>query len=333
MKKIFTLFVIATILALGLTGCSKGGTDNADETTAIVATDNGWDSQMLHNAIAKLVVENAFDDYSFNTSTGSSTMNWQSLIAGDIDLDIESWTDNVVSYADDIASGNIVELGVLVPDSKQGLYVPRYVIEGDAERGIEAVAPDLISVEDLKKYPQIFPDDEDKTKGRIYGAIPGWMADEILYKKYEFYGLDKTYNYTRLGSESTLFASLVSAYNLGEPWVGYCYEPTWVSGKLDIVLLEDAPYDPEKYMKGECEFPSQELKIVSSNKFEQKAPELVEFFSKYKTGSELIGKALAHLDETKATHEETAKWMLRENDYLLEQWLTPEQAERVRAVL
>ena len=333
MKKLFTMFVIATIFTLGLAGCSQGDTGNSDETIAIVATDNGWDSQMLHNAIAKLVVENAFDNYTFDVATGSSTMNWQSLIAGDIDLDIESWTDNVVSYDDDIASGSIVELGVLVPDSNQGIYVPRYVIEGDVQRGIEAMAPDLKTVEDLKKYPQIFPDDEDKTKGRIYGAIPGWMADEILYKKYEFYGLNEMYNYTRLGSESTLFASLVSAYNLGEPWVGYCYEPTWVSGKLDIVLLEDAPYDPEKYMNGECEFPSQELKIVSSSKFAQRAPELVDFFSKYQTGSDLIGKALAHLDETKATHEETARWILKENDYLLEQWLTEEQADRVREAL
>lgn len=333
MKKVFTLIIIMTIMTWGLVGCSQEKSEESTEPVTIVATDNGWDSQMLHNAIAKIVVENAYDNYTFETSTGSSTMNWQSLVAGDIDIDIESWTENVLSYPDDIANGDVVDLGVLVPDSAQGLYVPRYVIEGDAERGIEAMAPDLKTVADLKKYPELFPDDEDKTKGRIYGAIPGWMADEILYKKYEFYGLNEMYNYTRLGGEATLFASLVSAYNLGEPWVGYCYEPTWVSGKLDIVLLEDAPYDIEKYLKGECAFPSQELKIVSSSKFAEKAPELVEFFSKYQTGSDLIGKALAHLDETKATHEETAKWLLKENANLLDEWLPKEQADRVRAIL
>ncbi|HBV68714.1 MAG TPA: ABC transporter substrate-binding protein, partial [Clostridiales bacterium] len=194
-------------------------------------------------------------------------------------------------------------------------------------------APDLRTVEDLKKYPELFPDDEDRSKGRIYGSIPGWMADEVLYKKYEYYGLDEMYNYTRLGSEATLFASLVSAYNLGKPWVGYCYEPTWISGKLDIVLLEDAAYDPELYMEGKCEFPKQELKIVSSSKFAERAPELLEFFKKYETGSQLIAEALAYLDETKATHEETAKWLLKENDYLLDEWLPKENAEKVREYL
>lgn len=329
MKRSTTLILILIIsLITILVGCSK---DSGNIT--ITVTDNGWDSQMLHNEIAKLVVENAYDGYDFQVSTGSSTMNWQAIIAGEVDLDIESWTDNVATYPQDVENGDIVDVGVLVRDSAQGLYVPRYVVEGDAERGIEAIAPDLRTVEDLKKYPHVFPDDEDASRGRIYGSIPGWMADEILYKKYEFYGLDKTYNYARLGSEATLFASLASAYNLGEPWVGYCYEPTWISGKLDLILLEDAPYDPELYMEGKCSFPAQELKIVSSNKFAEKAPDLLEFFEKYQTSSELISKALAYLDETGKTHEETAKWFLKEYDYLLDEWLSPERAEKVRAAL
>lgn len=329
MKK-FIMFTASIVLVLAsLFGCAKKTT----EELSIIVTDNGWDSQMLHNQIAKIIVEHGYDGYKLSTSTGSSTMNWQAIIAGDIDLDIESWTDNVATYKDDVAKGDIVDIGILVPDSAQGLYVPRYVIEGDAEKGIAAIAPDLKTVEDLKKYPQIFPDDEDPKKGRIYGAIPGWMADEVLHKKYVAYGLDATYNYVRLGSESTLFASLSSAYNLGVPWVGYCYEPTWISGKLDIVLLEDAPYDESVFMEGRCAFPAQKLKIVSGKNFAKKAPELIGFFQKYQTGSELIGKALAHLSDTGATHEQTAVWFLKENDHLLDEWLPKENADKVRTYL
>jgi len=329
MKRSTAFFLILMILlSTTLGGCGKEG-----DSVTITATDNGWDSQKIHNEIAKLIVETAYDGYIFEVSTGSSTMNWQAMIAGDVDLDIESWTDNVATYKDDVANGDIVDVGVLLSDSAQGLYVPRYVIEGDAERGIEAVAPDLKTVEDLKKYPHIFPDDEDPSRGRIYGSVPGWMADEILHKKYEYYNLDEMYNYARLGSEATLFASLDSAYNLGEPWVGYCYEPTWISGKLDLVLLEDAPYDPDLYMDGKCSFPSQELKIVSSNQFAKKAPDLLEFFKKYKTNSKLVSEALVHLAETNDTHEETARWLLKNHDDLLDEWLPPERAEKVRAAL
>lgn len=330
-KSVVLFFVVMFGLMTVLSGC--GGGDEAAETITITATDNGWDSQILHNEIAGLIVENAYDGYEFEVSTGSSTMNWQAIIAGDIDLDIESWTDNVATYEEDKANGDIVDVGILVPDSAQGLYVPRYVIEGDSERGIEALAPDLKTVEDLKKYPDVFPDDEDPSKGRIYGSIPGWMADEVLYKKYEYYGLDKDFTYVRLGSEATLFASLAAAYNLGDPWVGYCYEPTWITGKLDLVLLEDAPYNPDLYLEGQCSFPAQELKIVSSNQFADKAPDLLGFFQNYKTGSALISSALAYLDETGASHEETAIWLLKENDHLLDEWLPEENANKMRTFL
>lgn len=300
------------------------------ENIVITTSDNGWDSQKFHNAVAKLVVENAFDGYEVQFSTASSNMNWQSMITGDIDLDIESWTDNVATYQQDKAGGNVVEVGVLVSDSAQGLYVPRYVIEGDAEAGIAPMAPDLRHVRDLKKYAHLFPDEERQGKGRLFGAIPGWMADEVLHKKYIHYGLDKEYTYARLGSESSLFAALDAAYNLKQPWVGYCYEPTWIAGKLDLVLLEDEPYEEAAFVQGKTAFPKQELRIVSSSKFAERAPELVPFFQKYRTGSALVSQTLAYLDENKASHDDAAIWFLKSNDYLIDEWLPAENAEKLR---
>ena len=288
---------------------------------------------MFHNEVAKFIVENGFDGYSVEFSTGSSSLNWQGLINGDVDLDIESWTDNVATYKEDVARKDIVPLGVLVPDSAQGLFVPRYMIEGDAKRGIKPVTPDLRTVADLARYHKVFKDPEDRSKGRIYGAIPGWMIDEVLYKKFLYYKLDKNYNYFRVGSEAVLFASLASAYNLGEPWVGYCYQPTWITGKLDVVMLKDAPYNPVLFAKGACEIPNQALRIVAGGHFPKKAPELVDFFKKYRTGSASVSKALAYIEETKASHAKTAVWFLKNNDKLLDEWLNPAQAKKVREAL
>lgn len=339
MKRLTGALLAAALLVTAFAGCQQAGQepsggDVATEPVTIIATDNSFDSQGIHNAIAKLVVENAFPGYTFTTSTASSTMNWQSMIAGTVDVDIESWTDNVATYPDDVANGDIIDVGILIPSAPQGFYVPRFVIEGDPDRGIEPLAPELRSVSDLAQYADVFPDAEDPTRSRIYGAIPGWMIDEVMYKKYEFYNLDEQYNYVRLGSEAALFASLVSAYNNGEGWVGYCYEPTWVAGKLDLVLLEDAPYDPDLYLEGQCEIPAQPLKIVCGKHFEEKVgPEVYSFFQKYQTSLELINGALNYLDENGATHEEAARWLLQENDELLDQWLPADKAELVRAAL
>lgn len=334
MKKQTLVILVLVIAALGagwiLWGKSEQG---SGEKVKIVATDNGWDSQKVHNAIAKLVVEHAYDGYQFEVSTASTAMNWQSLMAGDVDLDIESWTDNIASYQKDLERGDVVALGVLVPDSGQGIYVPLYVVEGDAERGLKPLAPGLKRVEDLKKYANLFPDPEEKGRGRLYGAIPGWMSDGILYKKYLYYGLDKFYNYIRLGSEATLFASLASAYNQGEPWVGYCYEPAWVVGKMKLLRLEDAPYSPELFQEGKCAFPSTKLMVMSNKNFAEKAPDLVGFFKKYQTGSALISTALAYLDKTHGSHEDAAVWFLKEHDNLIDEWLPAENAKKLRDYL
>ena len=34
-------------------------------------------------------------------------------------------------------------------------------------------------------YSKLFVDEENPSKGRIYGAIPGWAVDEVMFKKYK----------------------------------------------------------------------------------------------------------------------------------------------------
>jgi len=300
----------------------------------IVFTDNQWDSALIHSEIAKFIVENGFDGYEVEYASGSSILLWQALLQGDIDLDIEEWTENMATYKDDVARGDIIPLGELVPDSAQGFYVPRYMIEGDPARGIKPMTPDLKSVADLAKYAHIFKDPEDPSKSRIYGGVPGWEIDNTMYKKYQHYKLDAAgYNYFRVGSEPILFTSLIAAYNLGDPWVGYMYEPSWIAGKLDLVILEDAPYDPRLYDEGACEIPRQALMTICSRNFPEKAPELLDFFKKYRTGLDRISEALAYLEDTRATHTETAIWFMKKYDNLLDDWLTPAQAKKVRDAL
>lgn len=323
-KGILTAFLIAALF-IAAPGASGAVT--------VSLANNQWDSQMFHNEIAKFIIENGFEGYEVEFATGSSTLTWQAIINNDVDLLVECWKDNFATYASDVKEGRVVELGILFDDSEQGLYVPRYLIEGDPKRGIEPKAPELKHVKDLAKYSHLFEDIEHPGKGRIYGSIPGWLADEVLSKKVHYYGLDEYYVYFRSGSEATLFTSLARADDMGEPWVGYCWKPAWIINKVDIVLLEDAPYDPEGFQEGKTEFSKEAITNICSPEFLKKAPELVSFFKKYRTNSALISEALAYLEETKASHEKTAVWFLKKNDNLLGEWLEPGPAGKVREAL
>ena len=325
-------FIFIAVFLLGATSACRPDTSN---NTIIIAADNGWDSQRFHNALARLVIENAFEGYELRFSTASTILNWESMRNGDVDIEIESWTENIASYHEDVRAGDILNVGILVPDSRAGWYVPKFVIYGDPARGIPPMAPTLRRVEDLLRYSHVFPDDENPAMGRIFGSIPGWATDIFLHRNFLHHGLDASFNYVRLGSEATLFASLMSAYNLGQAWVGFSYEPSWIVGRLNLVLLEDVPYidDPAGFHEGRTAFPEQQLKTVSSRFFPERAPEIFEFLQRFRTGGALVSEALAFMYETRASHDEAAVWFLRNHDRLIDEWLPAENAAKLRNYL
>ena len=156
---------------------------STDSIEVITFADAGWDSIRVHNSIAQFIVEEGYG-YETDVTNGTTAATMQALEKGDINVYMEIWTDNVKEvYEKAIENGNIIKLSTNFDDNTQGLYVPTYVIEGDEERGIEAVAPDLKTVEDLAKYPELFQDPEDNSKGRIVGAPSSWAVSEHLAYK------------------------------------------------------------------------------------------------------------------------------------------------------
>ena len=332
MKKKIIILLLCTLIVTMILGACSAKTPSGGEPIKAVFADAGWDSIRFHNAVATYIGRAAYN-IAGEDIPGTTPITYNGMIAGDVDVYMEVWVDNLPKYYGDLETGKFRELGINFDDNKQGFYVPRYVIEGDAERGIEPMAPDLKSVEDLKKYSDVFVDPDDKSKGRIYGAISGWEVDTVMRNKYEFYGLDENYNYFDPGSEAASVAAISAAYDKGEPIVSYHWDPTWLTGKLDLVLLEDAPYEEELYPLGQTECPSMNITICVSNDFYEKASEYCEFLSKYRTSSALTAEALSYIQDTNASMAEAAKWFLKEHGELINDWLPEDKAELVRIKL
>jgi ABC-type proline/glycine betaine transport system substrate-binding protein len=82
-------------------------------------------------------------------STATSTSRWRSGVEQQPQCESE------------VEAGTILDLGPNYPESVQDWWVPSYVIEGDEEPGIEPMAPDLRSVDDLPEYTDPFQGPED----------------------------------------------------------------------------------------------------------------------------------------------------------------------------
>ncbi|MFF5996161.1 ABC transporter substrate-binding protein [Lysinibacillus sp. KU-BSD001] len=330
MKRMKFLLLLVTFLVLA--ACSDE--ESVESIEVIKFADAGWDSIRVHNSIAQLIIEEGYG-YETEVVSGTTATTMQALEQGDLHVYMEVWTDNVKEvYEKAVESGKIVKLSTNFADNAQGLYVPTYVIKGDAERGIEAVAPDLKTVQDLAKYPELFQDPEDGSKGRIVGAPSSWAVSEHLETKLVTYGLDEQYNYLAPGSDAAIVADLAGAYTKGEPWVGYYWSPTWVTASYDLTLLEDHPYDEEVWESSKgTEFPPNDVVVAVYKDLPTQAKDVVDFLSHYETSNDLTEQALEYMGENEVEPEDAAKWWMKEHEKIWTTWVSEEVAEKVKATL
>lgn len=331
MKKILLSITAASALLLSACG---GGSSASGEIETIVLADAGWDSIRVHNGIAATIIE---EGYGINTdvTAGSTAATLQGLREGDINVYMEVWTDNVKEvYEEATEAGEIETVSTNFDDNVQGLYVPTYVIEGDPDRGIEPMAPDLETVEDLKNYPEVFEDPEDPGRGRIINAPSGWAVKEDIDKKFEAYGLGETMNNFAPGSDAAAVADLTDAYNAGEGWVGYYWSPTAVTAQYDLTLLEEPAYDEETFNEtGATELPPNDVVVAVHQDLPDQAPDVVDFLSNYETDSAMTEAALSYMMENEASAEEAAMWWMNEYEDVWTSWVSEDVAAQVKEAL
>lgn len=343
MKQILRLtsYALVALVVIAL----MGGLTPASAKKTIIFADFGWDSAQVHNRIAGIIIEKGLG-YPIKFVQGETIMLNTALIqakGGEApNVNMETWTENWQElYDEGLAKGKdtshnqgFVNLGSNFPNSVQGWYVPRYMIEGDTKRGIKATAPDLKSVSDLPKYWKLFKDPEDPRKGRFYSCIPGWSCALVNEKKFKAYGIEKYYNIMQPGSGPALAASMETAYKRGKPWLGYYWAPTWVLGKLDMVQLEEPKFDQKIWESTKaCEYPAVKCDIIVHKKLPKEAPEVVAFLKKYETTLDINNKFLAYMKDNKAKTDEAAVWFLKNYQNLWTKWVSSDVAAKVKAAI
>lgn len=293
-----------------------------------------WASAQLHNQIVGTILQAGFGcDYT--DIPGSTIPMVQGLVRGDIDINMEVWFNTAPDlYHEATAAGDVVDLGLTMYAAEFAFLVPRYVIEGDAERGIEAMAPDLKSVTDLPRYAQVFQDPEEPSKGRFYNCIIGWQCELINNDKFATYGLDEHYTNFRPGTGAALASSLAGAYGKGEAWLGYYWGPTWVLGKYDMVVLEEPAYSDACWVEGDrgCSWPPSIVNVAVSKAFADGASaEMIEFLTTYEMDQLLVSQLLAYMEDNDAEAVDAARHFLETMPEVWTAWVSDDVAARVQA--
>jgi len=301
-----------------------------------------WESNTFHVEVAKFILEHGYGCET-DVIPGSSLPILTALGRGDIDVMMEVWAQNIQEVWNQLLEDKkAVKAGVNFPDAVQGFYVPSYLVHGDESRNIEPFAPKLTSVKQLGDYWQIFKDPEQPDKGRFYNCILGWTCETLNTKKLTVYGLDEFYVNFRPGAGAALATAISSSYKRGIPFVAYYWGPTWVLGQFDLVKLKEPAYQKDiweafvkdKYPSQTTAYPDVEVLTGLNYDFAQKAPELVGFFSKYRTTNSIVSKALAFTQTKEGrTPKDAAIEFLKTKQDVWSGWVDPEKTTLIKKAL
>lgn len=300
-----------------------------------------WDSSRFHVAVAGYILKHGMG-CEVDVIPGTTTPLLAALGRGDVDVLMEVWAQNYRDAWNKLKkSGEVLEAGVNFPDATQGFFVPTYLVKGDPERGIEAKAPGLKTIFDVKKYKHLFRDPEMPEKGRFLNCILGWSCEDVNTKKFYAYNLDEDFTNFRPGTGAALAAQIASHYEKGEPFFTYYWGPTWLLGKYDLTMIQEPDYDPDiwenlvsvkdpKDATRATAYPVVKVVIGLNRKFAKKNPRLKEFFQSYETTADMTNKALAYIREKKGrTIQDSAQNFLRERPDVWREWVEEDVREKV----
>ncbi|MDB6141424.1 MAG: glycine betaine transporter substrate-binding protein [Pseudomonas sp.] len=313
----------------------------ADKAAPIHFGDITWESGSLITEILRTIVEKGYG-YPTDTLPGSTVSLETALAKNDVQVIGEEWAGRSPGWIKAEAEGKVFGLGDTVKGATEGWWVPEYVIKGDAERGIKAVAPDLKSVADLPKYKDVFRDPESPQQGRFLNSPSGWTSEIVNTQKLKAYGLNDSYVNFKTGSGAALDAEITSSIKRGKPVLFYYWSPTPLLGKFKLVKLEEPPFDAEAWKtlsdannpnpRGTRSLPAH-LAIGVSAPFHSQYPDLVAFFQKVDFPIDLLNHTLGQMSEKRLEPSAVAKSFLREHPEVWNAWVPAEVAKKVTASL
>lgn len=327
----------STCLTLGLLGGASIA--NAADCGDVTIASMNWQSAEVISNLDKIILN---EGYGCNAeiTIGDTVPTITSMAEkGQPDIAPEAWIDllpDVVKKGTE--EGRIVQVGSPLPDGGvQGWWIPQYVADAH---------PDIKTIPDLLKQPELFPHEEDKSKGALLNGPQGWGGTVVTTQLFKAFEAEKAgWLLVDTGSAAGLDGSIAKAYERKENFAAYYWAPTALLGKYPMVKLEAGVANDAAEWKrcntvADCPDPKPNawpvdtiVTLVAKPFSERVGPEVMDYLSKRSWSNQTLGQVMAWMTDNQASGEDGAKRFLTENPDLWKAWVSPEAAEKIEAAL
>lgn len=239
-----------------------------------------------------------------------------------------------------IADKKIVELNTkeIVDGTVSGWYIPKYLAEAH---------PDIKTIGDALKHPELFPSPEDLSKGVVFQGPQGWGDTVVTSQVFKAMGAaSKNFVLLPTGSAAALDGSIARAYERKRGFIATYWSPTSVLQKFPMVRLEaGVPFDDAEWKRcttvGSCPDPKPnywrqvDMTTLISGKFASRADvaPAIAYLKGRGWTSDTVGGLMLWMTENQATGVEGAKYFLKTQPEIWTKWLPADVAAKVKAAL
>lgn len=258
---------------------------------------------------------------------------------GQPDIAPEAWVDLLPEIVNrGVDEGRTKKVGDPLPDGGvQGWYIPKYFADAH---------PEIKTVADALAHPEMFPDQEDPSKGAILNGPQGWGGTIVTSQWFKALdGEGKGFKLVDTGSAAGLDGAIARAYEREQGFIAFYWAPTALLGRYPMVRLEDGvAEDPAEWKRcitvEDCPDPKfvgwpkdTVVTLVATSFADRVSPEVMEYLDKRSWSNEFVNGLMAWMTDNQATGEDGARHFLKENAEMWKAWVTPDAAAKIEAAL
>ena len=344
--KTVSLSVSAVVCALALAACGKSESPAAP---ASVAADSGacgtvkvanmnWQSAEVLAHVDQLILSAGYG-CEVELVPGDTMPTLTSMMEkGQPDVAPEAWVNAVRQPLDAaVQDGRLHYAARSLPDGGvEGWWIPKYVADAH---------PDIKTIDDALKHPELFPAPEAQGKGAVHSCPSGWNCQITTESAFKAWGAkDKGFVLVDPGSAAGLDGAIAKAYERKQGWLGYYWSPTAILGKYEMVKLDaGVPHDKEAFETcnsvGGCANPVKtdwahaEVLTVVTDAFRKRAGPAYDYLSVRGWSNATVSGLLAWMNAQQANGADVARHFLKTQPEVWQAWVSADVAAKVRASL
>lgn len=324
-------FLISAVAVAAMMGGSSAFAACGD----VVLSEFTWQSNQAMTGVDAFILKNG---YGCNVSVvaGDTVPTITAMIEkGQPDLASEA-TPSLLGavYTKGAEEGRVSQIGTAISDGQvSGWYIPDYVAKAH---------PEIKTVEDAMKHPELFPSTDDPSKGMVVQGPQGWGDTVVTAQLFKALNNPK-FVMVPTGSAAALDGVISKAYEGKKGIIAQYWSPTSLLAKYPMLRLEMAHDDAEWARctsKQDCPDPkpnywkqAEMVTLGSKGAADKLGKDAAAYIAKRSWTQAEVGKVMVWMDENQANGADGGKWFLKNMEDVWSKWVPADVAAKVKAAL